>query len=86
MNDKPGGITLPEFRIYCDATIIKNVQYWLSNGHTVQRNRLENPKQTHMYGQLNSDKGAKAIQWRKDSLFKKILLKTIENPWAKNEL
>ena len=39
-----------------------------------------------MYGQLNSDKGAKAIQWRKDSLFKKILLKTIENPWAKNEL
>lgn len=43
---------------------------WQSNRLRDQWSRMENPEtDPHKYAQLISDKGAKAIQWRRDSLF-----------------
>ena len=51
------------------------MQYWQKNRHTGQCNTLEVPEvDPHKYSQLVFDKGAKAIQWRKDSLSKSELV------------
>ena len=61
--NRTGGRTLPHFRQYYKATVIKTVWYWYQNRQTDQWNRIENAKlNPDTYSQLILDKGDKNIK------------------------
>ena len=65
--------------------IVKTAWYWQKTRHTVQWNRIDNPKiRPQAYGQVILDKGARNTQWRRKHL-QQIVLDKLNSPMQKNE-
>ena len=70
--NKIRGLTLSHLKTYYKATEIKTLWYWQKKRQIDHWNKIERPEiDPHKHSQLTFNKGAKAIQWRKDSLFNK---------------
>ena len=72
---KAGSVTIPDFKLYYTAVIIKMVWYWHKNRHIEQWTRMENPEMNpHIYDQLIFNRAGKSIQRKKNQSLQQMVL------------
>ena len=65
-----GGITIPDFKLYYRAPLMKTAWYWLRKRQADQWNLIKVPDiNPHNYKHLSFDKEAKNIKWKKGRIF-----------------
>lgn len=70
--DIVGGVTLPAFKMYCIATIIKMLKYWHKDRYIDCRNTVKSSElNLHIYAELIYNGSVKFIQWREKDLVNK---------------
>jgi hypothetical protein len=63
---------MPDLKLYYRAIVVITAWNWYNDRLVDQWSRIEDSEiNPHTYGHLTFDKGAKTIQWKKDSIFNK---------------